>query len=326
MANLLVMYDKHPSIPMVLSQGHIEQMQRCISGQLYWCGEESVCLEQGYDTEVLFLWGGTGQPPERYLSRSKNLKWIHTFSAGTDALAASPTLRSRPDILITNAKGIHGPVMALTTLGYIISFLRRFPELYRAQQDHVWKQRFISEPSTAQGKVVCVVGAGAIGTEVGKLCKAIGMYTIGVKRTICELPGCDEVLPNSRLNEALPRADFVVVVTPSTAETHHLINAERLSYMKSDAVLINIGRGPVVDTHALIDALERGSIGGAALDAFEEEPLPASSPLWDFPNVIVTPHCSAVNSQYLDHAVRQFCDLLTLYEAGKPLYNLVRLA
>ena len=131
---------------------------------------------------------------------------------------------------------------------------------------------------------------GAIGTEVGKtIAKPLACIQSASNVPSVSFLVFDEVLPNTRLNEALPRADFVVVVTPSTAETHHLINAERLSYMKSDAVLINIGRGPVVDTHALIDALERGSIGGAALDAFEEEPLPASSPIMGLSQC----HCDA---------------------------------
>ena len=326
MADLMVMYDKHPLIPMPLTQEHIESMRRCISGRLFWCGDESACIKRGYDAEILFLWGGSGPLPETYLSQSRRLKWVHTFSAGIDSLAASPTLRARPDILITNAKGIHGPVMALTALGYIISFLRRFPQLSHAQKAHVWTKAFSEEPSVAKGKVVCVVGAGSIGTEVAKLCRLLDMYTIGVKRAVCGIPAFDEVLPSTRMNEALERADFVVVATPHTPETHHLIDGERLAHMKTSAVLINIGRGPVVDTAALITALRQGAIGGAALDALEEEPLADDSPLWDMPNVIITPHCSAVSSQYMDSAVAQFCQLLSLYEAGRPLFNLTRLS
>lgn len=324
MAGLTVMYDKNDKIPMILTPQHIEQMKACISGDLHWCGVEETCIAHGYDEEVLFLWGGTGNPPDRYIAQSKKLRWIHTFSAGVDALAKSEQLKKRP-MIVTNAKGIHGSVMGLTTLGYIISFMRRFPELYRAQQRHEWYRDFSAPPTTGKDKVLCVVGAGAIGTEVASLCKGIGMYTIGIKRTVCAIDAFDEVLPESDLDAALERADFVVVVTPGTKETYHLIDAGRLSHMKPSAVLINIGRGPVIDQHALIDALEKGTIGGAALDATEEEPLPADNPLWSMPNVIITPHCSAVNDHYLDMAVDQFCDLLRRYESGESLYNTVRI-
>lgn len=171
--------------------------------------------------------------------------------------------------------------------------------------------------------MLCVVGAGAIGTDTARLCKAIGMYTIGIKRTVSPIEGFDKVLPNTQLDLALERADFVVVATPGSEETFHLIDRERLAHMKPTGILINIGRGPVVDQAALIDALREGRIGGAALDTTEEEPLPSDSPLWDMPNVILTPHCSAVNDHYLDMAVDQFCELLRLYEEGKPLYNVV---
>ncbi len=323
MANLTV-FGKHPVVPMVVTQAHIDKMRACLSGTLNWCEDEDEALRRGCDGDVLFLWGGTRPIPERYIAQSKQLKWIHTFSAGFDPLAQSRAVLDRHPI-VTNAKGIHGPIMGVTALGYIISFLRRSQELYRAQQQHVWTRRFAVAPAAPRGKVACIVGAGAIGTETARLCKAIGMTTIGVKRTVKPLEHFDEVLPNTRLDEALARADFVVVVTPHTPETYHMIDAGRLAAMKPTAVLINIGRGPVVDTDALTRALQQGVIGGAALDAIDPEPLPADHPLWDMPNVIVSPHCSAVYAEYLDDAVDQFCDLLRRYEAGEPLYNTVTL-
>lgn len=325
MASLTVMYDKHPHVPMVITQAHIDKMRACISGELNWCGDEDECLRRGYDTDALFIWGGTKPIPERYIAHSRNLKWIHTFSAGYDPLAQSAAVREK-QLIVTNAKGIHGPIMSVTTLGYIISFLRRSPELLRAQQKHAWVRRFESgEPASPVGKVACIVGAGAIGTETARLCKAIGMKTIGVKRSVKPLEHFDEVMSSARLDEALAQADFVVVVTPHTPETYHMIDAGRLACMKPGAVLINIGRGPVVDTDALTEALQKGIIGGAALDAVEPEPLPENHPLWDMPNVILSPHCSAVYAEYIDDAVDQFCDLLRRFEAGEPLYNLVDL-
>lgn len=325
MASLTVMYDEHSHIPMVLTQTHIDKMRACISGELNWCGDENECLRRGYDTDVLFIWGGTKPIPEHYIAQSKKLKWIHTFSAGYDPLAQSPAVQEKKP-LVTNAKGIHGRIMSVTTLGYIISFLRCSQVLAQAQRQHIWMRRFETEPTSPVGKIACIIGAGAIGAEVARLCKSIGMKTIGVKRSVKPLEHFDQVMSSARIDEALAQADFVIAATPHTPETYHMIDAGRLACMKSTAVLINIGRGPVVDTDALVSALQNGVIGGAALDTVEPEPLPGDHPLWGMPNVIITPHCSAVYAEYIDDAVNQFCDLLRHFEAGEDLYNLVDLS
>lgn len=324
MASLTVMYDRHPFIPMVLTPMHINKIRACISGELNWCGDEDVCLRRGYNTDVLFIWGGTKPIPERYIAQSSKLTWIHTFSAGYDPLIQSCAVQQKKPLL-TNARGIHGKIMSVTTLGYIISFLRHFDVLARAQRQHIWLRHFETEPTSPCGKIVCVVGAGAIGTEVARLCKTIGMNTIGIKKSAVPVDYFDQIMSADNLNEALKLADFVILAVPYTSETYHMINFERLACMKKNAVLINIGRGAVVDTAALVDALRSKTIAGAALDTVDPEPLPADHPLWDMPNVVITPHCSSVYAEYVDDAVDQFCDLLRRFEAGEELYNIVRL-
>ena len=166
-----------------------------------------------------------------------------------------------------------------------------------------------------------IIGAGAIGCEVARLSKALGMTVLGVKRRVTPLEYFDEVYSNDDLDKVLPLCDFVVIVTPLTDATRHMFNMDKFRIMKKTAVVINIARGPVVKEDDLIRALQTGEIGGAALDAVEEEPLSSDSPLWDMDNVIITPHCAADSKLYIDRAIALFCENLKLYEEGKPLLN-----
>lgn len=322
--DVLVMYEPSAGVPMMIRPEHIAQMQACVDGRVFYCANEKEALERGLDAEVLFFWGGSGIMPVSYCTGSKKLKWLHSFSAGLNPVMESPI--TELDVKLTNAKGIHGRTMALTTMGYIISFLRNFPELQRRQQRREWNKTVAVPYRDTEGLTLAVIGAGAIGGDVARLSKALGMRTIGVKRNVCPLPDFDEVLPSAALHAALSEADFVVVVTPLTDDTRGMIGKEELAAMKDSGILINIGRGPVVDTAALIEALESRAIAGAALDAVDPEPLPASSPLWGMDNVIITPHCSADSTLYIDRAVSQFCGNLKRYQAGEPLMNEIQLS
>lgn len=319
MADVLVMFKKSHLVPMVVTEKHIGQIEKCVSGKVYWCKDEAEALEKGYDAEVLFLWGGSGIMPEKYCNASKKLKWINSFSAGVNPIMES-SIRNLP-VKLTNAKGIHGKTMALTTMGYMINFMRYFPELQRRQQKHIWSKQFDIQPKEAEGTTVAVIGAGAIGSEVGRLSKAMGMRVLGVKRTVTPLEYFDEVYSNEEIDQVLAQADFVVIVTPLTDATRHMFNRDRFKAMKSDAVLINIARGAIVKEDDLIEALRSGEIGGAALDAVYNEPLPEDSPLWDMENVIITPHYSADSALYIERAMDLFCENLKLFEAGEPLIN-----
>ena len=319
MADVLVMYKKSDMIPMVVTEKHIEQIEKCISGKVYWCGSEEEALEKGYDAEIPFIWGGSGKMPETYCKQSKRLKWINSFSAGVNPIMDGSI--SELPVRLTNAKGIHGKTMALTTAGYMISFMRNSSELYRRQLKHVWNKKFECQPLEAEGMTVGIIGAGAIGCEVARLSKALGMTVLGVKRRVTSLEYFDEVYSNDDLDKVLPLCDFVVIVTPLTDATRHMFNMDKFRIMNKTAVVINIARGPVVKEDDLIRALQTGEIGGAALDAVEEEPLSSDSPLWDMDNVIITPHCAADSKLYIDRAIALFCENLKLYEEGKTLLN-----
>ena len=319
MADVVVMFKDSNLVPMVVTQEHIKRIESCVSGKVYWCRDQKEAMENGYDGEVLFIWGGSGEMPVDYCLGSKKLKWINSFSAGVNPIMDSPIVDL--PVMLTNAKGIHGKTMGLSTLGFIINFLRHSPELYRRQQAHVWDKHMDTPFMEAEGMTVTIVGAGAIGSEVARLCKCVGMNVIGVKRTVTPLENYDEVLPNSEIKTALGKADFVVILTPLTDATRGMFDLEMLKAMKPSAVLINIARGAIVKTDDLITALKEGIIGGAALDAVDPEPLPADSPLWDMPNVMISPHCTADSVKYIDRAMDLFCQNLVRFEKGEALIN-----
>jgi len=257
----------------------------------------------------------------RFIEKTKKLKWLHTFSAGIDPIINSPVRDM--DVIVTNAKGVHGYSMAVVGIGCIIALLRDFPLYSKRQRDHVWKKETAVLPREIWDQTLVILGAGAVGVHLARLAKAFDMRVIGVKRTILPLENYDVILPDSRMEEALAQADIVVNLIPAMPETRHLIDAEKFKAMKPSAYFINLSRGIVVDEKALADALKSGLIAGAAIDTVEEEPLSPDSPLWDIDNIILTPHCSADGVSLMDRSVAQFCELARSYEAGKPLSNQV---
>jgi phosphoglycerate dehydrogenase-like enzyme len=200
---------------------------------------------------------------------------------------------------------------------------KKAPQYMRSQARHEWS-RFM--PRELYGATVGIVGIGHIGAEVGRLAKAFGCRVIATKRSAVAIETtefADEILPASELPRVLAESDYVVLSMPLTPETRGMIGEKELRSMKPTAALVNIARGPVVDEQALIRALNEGWIAGAALDVFDQEPLPADSPLWDMENVIVSPHISGGTEIYNFRAVDIFCDNLRRHLAGEPLLNVV---
>lgn len=224
------------------------------------------------------------------------LEWIQALTTGVDPLRV---LGLSPSILLTTVRGIHGPQMAELALLGMMALSRDFPRLLanqRASRWERWGQRLLL------GKTAVIVGVGAISEAIAAYARPFGLRLIGVSsRTRVE--GFDEVHPRARLAETAARADFLVIVAPYTPETHHLVDARVLAAMPPHAYLINIARGKLVDEAALIAALRSHRIAGAALDVFEAEPLPAASPLWGMPNVIVTPHIGGMSDNYAEQAL-----------------------
>jgi phosphoglycerate dehydrogenase-like enzyme len=223
-------------------------------------------------------------------------------------------------LVVTTASGVHaGPLAEFAILG-MLAFAKDLPTLQRDQRERRWgEQRPVGE---LRGQTLLLVGVGEIGTETARLASAFGMHVLAVKRTLeGAVPHVDELHPVSELRALVGRADAIVVTLPATDATRGLLDAETLAAVKPGAVLVNVGRGAVIDEEALAERLQDGTLGGAALDVFAEEPLPADSPLWGLENVIVTPHSIALVEAEEERIVELFADNLRRRLAGAPLRN-----
>ncbi|MGI8550290.1 MAG: D-2-hydroxyacid dehydrogenase [Dehalococcoidia bacterium] len=265
------------------------------------------------------MWA-TGMAPRvlEQFAEMKSLRWLQTSSAGVDRPVYARLLAR--GVILTN-RGSHNSIpVAQHVLALMLARARRLSEYRELQAERLWKRLAADELTEA---TVLIVGLGDIGREVARLCRVFGMRVLGMRRRAAPDPLLDEVLPADRLREVLPRADYVVLACPLTEATRGLIDAGALAAMKPTAYLINVARGPVVDAQALAAALHAGCIGGAALDVFTPEPLPADSPLWSVPNLTITPHGAASSPLGPERGARNFLDNLARYVRGESLQNLV---
>lgn len=262
------------------------------------------------------IWGSNYLP--ELLPKCPNLAFIQVSSAGVDRLL-QPELLAHPVQLI-NARGIHGTTIAEHVFLLMLSLARQLPAMQSAQKRHDWIR---VTPQLLANKTLGIVGYGSIGQAIGQRAKAFGMRVLATRRNPEPDQWADEVWGNDRLHELLPLCDYVVLATPLTPETKHLIGAPELSLCKPSAALINIARGPVVDEPALIQALQDGTIAAAGLDVFYREPLAIDSPLWDMPQVIVTPHMAGHMPDYDDNVIDILVENLRRYLANQPLINVV---
>ena len=253
--------------------------------------------------------------------RIDGLRWLHTFSAGVDS-PAFQVIIDRGGML-TNSSGASAPSIAQYVIAMMLHRTKRIDEWREQQKRHEWAQL---SPGELTGQTVGIIGTGAIGGEVARLAKAFRMRTIGMRRSSKKTPHIDEQVTPGRLSQLLKQSDFVVLACPLTKETEGLIGERELRAMKPTATLINVARGRVVDEGALIAALREERIAGACLDVFWFEPLPETSPLWDLPNVIVTPHNSGPSPLNMGRAMAIFLDNLERFAAGRKLRNLVEKA
>lgn len=273
------------------------------------------------------------------LESANHLKWVQLSSTGVNHLLGQPIMDG--SIEVTTTRGIHATPIAEFVFGSLLCLGRHLDEMQRDQQAHRWKDLAYWEKKGGlelRGRTIGIVGYGAIGSEVGRLAKAFGMQVLAVRRQPDQrrsrpggmLPGTGDLkgtIPKriyqpEQLCEMLPACDVVVLSVPLTAETAGLVGREEIAAMKSSAYLINVARGQVVDETALLQALEAGELGGAVLDTFQEEPLPASSPFWGLANVMVTPHVAPNSSFYDDRASDVFAENLRRFLAGETLLNL----
>src|SRR4051812_3120671 len=255
---------------------------------------------------------------------ASRLRWVQSPAAGVGSLMFPELLAS--DVLITSARGVRARSMAEHVLGVTIALARLLPAALRAQGQHRWAQEELETGArTLQGLHMGIVGLGAIGLEVAKIAAPFGFRVSAIRRRAAHpLPaGVDAVWSPDRLDDLLAQSDVVVIAAPHTPETKRLIGRAQIDRMKAGALLVNVARGKLVDDEALIGALRAGRLGGAALDVFSQEPLDPSSPYWDLPNVIITPHTSGAMKDYWTPLVALFADNLRRFEKGQPLLNVV---
>ncbi len=254
------------------------------------------------------------------ITKAKNLKFTQSFSAGVEKIL-TPEIKNS-NVIIGNVSGIHAVPIAEHVIGFMLIFTRRFYDSFKNQQKKIWKKD--QNLTELRGKTVLVVGLGNIGTEVARLASLLGTKVIGVKQNINNKPDfVEKVYSISDLEKVLHLADFVVMCLPLTSETHHLFDMKKFKLMKKSGVIINVGRGKLINEKELIEALDKKIIGGAGLDVTEEEPLSHKSKLWGMENVVITPHHSGWSEKYMDRAIDLFCINLKAYLANKPLPNLV---
>lgn len=324
---------------MRFSEAQLEKLQ-AISPRLEVHQHTSAAFEdvpEALRSRVEILYGWSEHFGEAHLF--PRLRWIQAHSAGINRTLELPIWQKR-DVIITTANGIHAVPMAEYALAMILAFRWRLRQMLQFQAQSKWpKGRWdlFSRPEL-RGSTLGIVGYGAIGRELGRQGQALGMRVLAVNRSGqrrpfqgFQIPGVGdpearipaEIYPVERLHNMLPRCDYVVLLAPLTPETRHLFDAEVFASMQPNAFFLNLSRGGLVDEAALIEALRQDHIAGAGLDVFEEEPLPADSPLWQNENVIISPHVSGFSPKYDDRASDLFAENLRRYLAGEPLLNLV---
>jgi phosphoglycerate dehydrogenase-like enzyme len=264
------------------------------------------------DIEVIFVF----RPPRGVWSGAKRLRLIQTIGAGVDAVLPAPDLPA--GVRIANARGIHGEQMSEHALAMMLAFAKQLPQALANQRMRCWKS---FTPGSLAGKTCSILGMGTIGRAVAERAKQFGMRVIGTQREPKPCPHADEVLPPEKTQRAVRQADYLVVILPKTPQTLNLLDAKILANLQSDAVLINMARGGIVDETAVTNMLRDGRLRGAALDVFAEEPLPESSDLWMIPNLIITPHVAGLVPDYLGRVLKIFMENLRRLEDGKPLRN-----
>ncbi|MDB5904915.1 MAG: hypothetical protein JWM26_3793 [Betaproteobacteria bacterium] len=257
-------------------------------------------------------------PRENLRGRAPKLKWIQTTGAGVDGLMPMEWLPD--DVTLTNNSGAHGDKAEDSCTMGLLMLNARMPEVLTNQRERRWAPIF-STP--IEGKTAVVIGFGDLGQAAGRAAKKLGVNVIAVTRSGKPTKPADFVYPVTRIDRALPKADFVIVTTPLTAQTRGLMNRERLALLEPHAGFMNIGRSPIVDYAALTQMLAKGELSGAVLDVFDQEPLPADSPLWTTPNLVVMPHISCDDPRYIDQLFDTWFANLERYLAGRKLKNIV---
>jgi len=260
-----------------------------------------------------------GARVRKLLDAAPKLKWYHSVGAGVEDLVGVRELRDR-DITLTNNSGSYDIQIAEHALAFILAAAKRL-HVYRDQQAHRdWKEHSQAELRDA---TLVVYGIGSIGAEIARLGSALGMRVIGVRRRVESVPGVERIVPPELLDEVAAEADYLAVAAPLTPETRGAISKDVIGRMKKTAWIVNIARGAIVDESALADAIRAGRLGGAGLDAFTTEPLPADHALWTLENVMISPHSSNSSPKVRERTIALFVENLRRFKSGEELLNRV---
>jgi phosphoglycerate dehydrogenase-like enzyme len=259
----------------------------------------------------------------RTIDANPRLRWVQTMAAGGGAQvkAANLSADDLERVIFTTSAGVHGGPLAEFAVFGLLAGAKTLPRLLRQQQRHEWTQRW--EMAQISDQTILILGLGGIGRAVAHKLTALGVHVIGVSRHDEPVDGVAEVVSPDRLREVIPRVDGIVLTLPQTDATYKLVGSDLLSLVKPNTTLVSLGRGTVVDESALIDALDDGRIGFAALDVFAVEPLDVSSPLWELPNVLISPHTAALNGAEERRIAELFARNASNLLDGRPLVNVV---
>ena len=286
-------------------------------------GNSAEAFEQeAANAKVLFNWSGPLALFKTVFGMCPHLLWVHSRSVGLER-TLFPELKDSP-VPLTNGVGVFSASLGEFVLGAILYFAKDFRRMIRNQMAGVWEAFDVSWVS---GRTVGIIGYGNIGRAIAERVRALGMTVHAVRRNAATSQSADPLVaqtytPERRL-EMLSHCDYVVVAAPLTSETRGMMGEAEFAAMKPSAVVINVGRGPVINEEAMVRALSSGRIKGAALDVFDREPLPAGHPFYKLENVLLSPHCADHTPDWLDNAMKFFIEQYQRFEEGEPLLNIV---
>ncbi|HTU47787.1 MAG TPA: D-2-hydroxyacid dehydrogenase [Bryobacteraceae bacterium] len=295
------------------------------SANLFISNDLAELEQHALEAEIILYSGLTGQsvPFKQIWQRAANVKWVHSLAAGVDKLLI-PELIDSP-VPVTNARGVFKRPLAEFAILGMLYFYKQVRRLVNNQCAHRWDELVVD---WLPGKVMGVVGYGEIGRECASLAKALGVKVYATRRKPEMSKGdplLDRIFPVTGLREMLGEVDVLLAAAPLTPETRHMLGEAEFGAMKPSAIVINVGRGPVIDEQALIRALREKRLTGAALDVFETEPLSPDHPFWEMENVLISPHCTdrTRDPDWLDLTMQCFIDNFWRYTKGQPLENVV---
>ena len=307
-------------VSLPIEQRHKDFLAKQVEGydvEMKFVDADNITLDDVKDVNVIL-----GSIKRKWIKAAENLEWLQIIYAGADMFTVPGLLK--PETILTNASGAYNTEVAEHMLALTFSLVRHFDYYMKNQIKHTWQQ--LNSVKSVKGSTILILGLGRIGNDYAKKVKSLGAYVIGIKRTVKDKPDyVDELYTIDKLDEVIGRADIIAMVLPGSEDTKHIINTERLKKIKHGAFLINVGRGNAIDFEALKKFLKADQIGGVGLDVTDPEPLPVDDELWDFDNVIITPHIAG--HLFLDESneiiVEIIADNLKRWLNGEPLKNVV---